>query len=117
MNFVNLTPHSIVLSLPDGSEINIPSSGEVARVATLPAAPRQVEGVPIPVVPSPAYGDVTGLPAPVEGVAFLVSGLVLSRCGGRGDVFAPATGPADGAIRDERGQIRAVSRLVAAPLA
>ena len=57
-----------------------------------------------------ALGAVTGLPE--EGEPCLVSALVLAAVPGRAGVFAPDTGPS--AVRNEHGQIVAVTRLVAA---
>jgi hypothetical protein len=114
---INLTPHAVTLRLPDGGDVTLPPSGVQARVATLPSTAAPIDGIPVPVLPSPQFGAVTGLPPPTPGTAFLVSALVLGRCAGRDDVFAPATGPQDGAIRGLDGQIQAVTRLVAAPKA
>ena len=112
---INLTPHSIVLRTNEG-DIIYPPSGIVARVSALPSEASVVEGIPVPVQPAPVWGEVEGLPEPQEGTLFLVSGLVLSRCVGRRDVFAPATGPKDGVIRCHEGRVAAVTRLNAAPL-
>ena len=57
-----------------------------------------------------AAGNTIGLPD--DDSQCLVSAMVLAACAGRAGVFAPDTGPT--AIRDERGQIVAVTRLVAA---
>lgn len=72
-------------------------------------------GETVPVHGSPAWGVVEGLPGPevAPGAVYIVSLLVLDRCAGRDDVVAPATGPNDGARRNEKGQIAAVTRLVA----
>jgi hypothetical protein len=74
-----------------------------------------VAGLPLPVLPAPVCGAVEGLPAPQEGVVFIVSGMVLEalRGSGRSDVFAPGTGPTDGAVRNDKGQILGVTTLVA----
>lgn len=114
MKIVNLTPHAITLRLPDGSDMVLPPSGAVARVAVQNRPAEQRSGIPVPVLPAPVYGEIEGLPDPQPDTAYVVSGLVLSRCIGRNDVYAPATGPADGAIRDEAGRIVAVTKLVAA---
>jgi hypothetical protein len=111
MTLVNLTPHAIVLRLPDGTDLTIPPSGQVARVAVAPAAPVVVPGIPVPVLPAPVLGEVTGLPSPADGIGFIVSGMV-AQAASRPDVFAPATGPGDGAIRNAAGQVVAVTRLV-----
>jgi len=114
MKLVNLTPHSIALHLPTGEVLTLPSSG-VARVATLPREEQSFPGLPVPVLSAPVWGQVEGLPSPVEGMIYLVSGVVLEalRGSGRGDVFAPATGPGDGAIRDAQGRVAGVTRLIA----
>ena len=114
MSIRNLTPHPITLRLPDGSDIILPPDpAGPARCA--PGATEVTDrGLPVPVAIQGPAGPVVGLPAPVDGVYLLVSGMVLSHadCAGRSDVLAPGTGPADGAIR-EGGQIVAVTRLVA----
>lgn len=107
-DIINLTPHAITL-VDGGVETTLPSSG-VARVASKPG--QALGGV---FFSSTTFGDVEGLPAPQEGKVFVVSALVAGRCVGRADVFSPGTGPADGAIRDEKGQIKAVTRLIQAP--
>lgn len=113
MKIVNLTPHPITLQTPSGERVTLPTSGTVARVSSVPGEVYTVAGIPVPVQSSPIYGLVEGLPKPEEGVCYIVSGMVLARCQHRSDVFAPATGPQDGAIRDEKGQIVAVTKLVA----
>lgn len=115
--FKNLTPHPITLRAADGTDHVFPTSGIVARVSALPREAWTIAGAPVPVLPSPVFGEVENLPAPLAGYFYIVSGLVLSNVKGRGDVFAPATGPKDGAIRNENGQIVAVTKLVAAPQA
>lgn len=101
---LNLTPHAITVG-----GVTFPPSGVIARVesheeivATCP-----ITGVPIV---SRVFGEVSGLPE--EGTPCLVSALVLSACVGRKGVFAPDTGST--AVRNERGQVTAVTRLVAA---
>ncbi len=112
MNLINLTPHPIVLRNASGEEWTIQSSG-VARVTSTPGALTQVPGIPIPVAEATVYGAVEGLPPQSDGIAYVVSGLVLSALKGtRPDVFGPGTGPNDGAIRNDKGHIVAVTRLV-----
>ena len=117
MEFVNLTPHPITLRTADGGDLTVAPSGQVARVAQHPSETVHLPGFPLPILTAPRFGAVEGLPEPEGGVAYIVSGLVLAHTpSDRGDVFAPATGPRDGAIRDEKGQIVAVTRLVSAGL-
>jgi hypothetical protein len=110
---VNLTPHALVLLGPSGEETIIPPSGAVARVTSRPGAAEALEGVPVPVIGATVFGEVEGLPAPVPGTYYLVSGLVAGRTS-RADVLAPATGPNDNARRDEAGRITGVRALVRA---
>ena len=103
MKFINCTPHALTI---EGLGTLTPS-GVIPRCATLRSEPAIVGGVR---VVTQTLGDVTGLPDPVDGVALIVSALVLSALKGtRTDVYAPDTG-AD-AIR-ENGQIVAVRGLV-----
>ena len=110
MTIQNLTPHDIVIRTATG-DVKLPPCGQVARVATIPGKPiGEFEGIHL--FSAPEFGEVAGLPAPEEGVIFIVSALVAQRCIGRKDVFSPDTGPT--AIR-EGGQIVAVKGLVQAP--
>lgn len=109
---INLTPHAIVLRTAAG-DVTFPPSGQVARVATLSSATGAiVAGVP---VVRHTYGPVTGLVRDAQGVPLpcIVSGMVLAALpAGTINVYAPATGST--AIRDERGQVVAVTELVTA---
>lgn len=110
MKIKNYTPHPVTLRLFDGSDIIISSSGS-ARVDTAPSVLETIAGIPVPVVAPIRFGAVYGLPEPEEGTIYIVSLLVAQRVQ-RPDVFSPATGPNDEAIRDENGRIVAVTRLV-----
>jgi len=100
--YVNLTPHAINIyrSATDSNPLVIPPSGALARCAeqrdSLPELP---DGIP---VSRASFGAVEGLPAPVEGTNYIVSGLVLAALAGSGrnDVFAPGQ-----AVRNETGQV------------
>jgi len=110
VSFVNLTPHAIVMRGSDGVDVTIAPSGAVARVSELQTvAVRMFNG--IPVLARTGFGPVLDLPQPQEGVVFVVSGMVLEKVIGREDVIAPATGPSDGAVRNEKGHIIAVTAL------
>ena len=102
MNYLNLTPHSIVLN--DGRVFE--PSGQVARV-TSTHSPFNAEGVC-----SVEFGEVQNLPEPVAGTAYIVSGMVASATD-RSDVVAPATGHPE-AKRNEKGQIQSVPGFVCA---
>ena len=105
---INLTPHAITVRLSDGTSRTYPPSGTVARVTTYETSAADVDGI------QTAYrrtGSVEGLTLPVT-EPVLVSGMVLAELSGVDNVFAPDSGAT--AIRDERGHIVAVTRLVRA---
>lgn len=113
MNLTNLTPHAICLRSADGTDTVIAPSGTVARVSSTPGALETVAGVPVPVAGMQTFGGTEGLPAPVEGTLYVVSAMVLAALrGSRPDVVGPGTGPNDGAVRNEKGHVVAVTRLV-----
>ena len=111
MTLINLTPHTIHIKGGQGY-IVVPSSGDVARVEMdeVHFGYFSMDGVSVPVF-TRKPGRVIGLPEPKEGVAYLVSSMVLDNLPEpRDDVYAPDTGKT--AERDENGQIIAVTRLI-----
>lgn len=101
ISFRNFTPHTI--SLNDGRSFE---SEGVARVA---ASFTEFEND----VCEQTFGEISGLPEPVEGVKYITSALVLTaaKAAGRTDVVAPATGhPA--CVRNEKGFIVSVPGFV-----
>lgn len=113
---VNLTPHSITIH-DGGNAVTLPPSGTVARVATSSIEMHRIDaghGVSA-VLQMTTFGQVVDLPEPKKDTLLIVSGLVLSALREQGserqDVIAPATGPKDGAIRDEAGCITGVTRF------
>ncbi len=90
MSLVNLTPHAISIRAASGAMLTVPPTAPAVRCA----APRSarpaldVEGDTIP-VSLVEFGAVENLPAPQPGVAYVVSGLVLSQVADRADCFAP----------------------------
>lgn len=95
MKFRNLTPHTINVHTPNGVRTFEPD-GTVARVSTTTVECTDVDGIPtVQTFP----GEVQGLPEPEEGVAYIVSGMVLNAIPFRYDVFAPGD-----LIRDENGR-------------
>lgn len=107
LDLVNLTSHDIVVRRPDGTEVTLPPSGQVARVDAVYQPAGMLDGVP---VVRRTLGAVEGLPA--EGTPCVVSSRVASAVPRRRGVYAPDTG--DTAIRDDDKRIIAVIRLVAA---
>ena len=112
ITLINLTPHAIVLRAADGTDTTVEPSGTIARVSSTTGTPSDVAGIPVPVWSADSMGEVTGLPDPSFSVLLIVSGMVGDACKGRRfDVLVPGTGPNDGAIRNEKGHIVAVTRL------
>jgi len=84
MQIVNYTPHSITETT---TGITFPPSGNVARVSSTSTPAGDLAGIPCF---STTFGEVHGLPAPQEGVALIVSGMVMDACRGhRFDLVAP----------------------------
>lgn len=104
---LNLTPHAIKIRRPDGTEIEIPPSGTVARVTTVETVVGEQLGVP---VVRRVFGAPINLPP--EGTPCLVASITAAAVPGRAGVYTPDTGPT--AIRDSAGNIVAVTRLIAA---
>ena len=97
MNYINLTPHAIVLN--DG-RIYEPS-GSIARVSSSFSAV-------VDDVCQQVFGEIQDLPEPQVGVRLIVSGMVLSALKDtRKDVVAPATGHPD-TQRNDKGHIISV---------
>lgn len=97
MKYVNYTPHTI--SLNDGRSFE---SVGIARVSVSFTA---FDGD----ICRQQFGEVTGLPEPVEGTRVIVSAMVLAASD-RFDLVAPATGHPD-CIRNE-GRIVSVPGFV-----
>jgi hypothetical protein len=70
MQFVNLTPHTIVVYKDDKPVLEIPASGQEARVQVLTERIGEANGVEL-FVSRP--GPVTGLPRPQNDVIYIVS--------------------------------------------
>lgn len=111
---VNLTPHELNLVSPDGETTTIQPSGQIARITSTPGQELAL-GLSCRTFTSPTWGEVENLPEPQDGTIFIVSGIVAGRISGRPDVWSPGTGPRDEAIRDEKGRIIGVTRLIQSP--
>ena len=85
MTIINLTPHAINVVTPEGMT-TFPASGQVARCATTTVAAGEAGGIPLT---RTTFGEVIGLPAPVEGVLYVVSALVRGAVPNRADVASP----------------------------
>lgn len=102
MEFVNLTPHTLVVYDKDSKHVirKIPPSGTIARVSTRKEQLEPVDGIP---VSRTVFGDVEGIPEPREDTLYVVSSIVASHTS-RDDVVAPDTSD-DSVVRNEEGQI------------
>ena len=105
MNYINCTPHPILLNTGETFQ----PSGTVARVSVRMT---EIEGSN-PREFQSEYGDLQNVPEPVDGVRIIVSNLVLQAglAQGRKDLVAPATGHSE-TVRDEKGHIVSVPGFV-----
>jgi hypothetical protein len=86
MKILNYTPHEIVVHTAE-TTFTFPPSGKVARVSSTSKGAGSLAGIPCFTT---TFGEVEGLPAPEEGVAIIVSGMVMDACKGkRFDLVAP----------------------------
>lgn len=109
----NLTPHPITLVLPSGRRVVLPPAGHPARLVEA-AGERGgllVAGEMLPVCVVPAWPRAAVLPDARPGVRLVVSAAVARAHPERADLLAPATGPGEGALRNARGAVLAVTRL------
>ena len=108
----NLTPHTINLVLPGETRTLAPDPAGPARVAETirPDTAGEVSGIP---VVRKILGEITGLPAPVPGVALLVSALVAAAAWGlqRTDVLAIGE-----TVRDSAGRVTGATSLASHPI-
>ena len=102
MEFINLTPHELNVQREDGSLLNIPASGTVARVGQKETVVDTLEGINI--TQQVFDGDVTGVPEPQGPFTYyIVSRIVasaLAEADRTNDILVP--GPA---VRDDSGKI------------
>lgn len=110
IEFVNLTPHDIVIQTKTGETLTVPKSGVVARIDVTEKV-EDVIGGAIPIVKQET-GSLDPEPLAVEGRYYLVSSIVKSHVY-RSDFLAPNTSHSElGAIRNEKGHIVAVKSLI-----
>lgn len=110
---VNLTPHPVDIILPSGKRYTLPACTTPARVVHAQSENEAVcvAGEDVEVVLSGRVVQIDHLPPPAPNQFFITSLLVAQACPERPDLLIPATGPRDGVIRNERGQVTAVTRL------
>jgi len=96
INFVNLTPHSIIFYVGN-TTLTVEPSGQIARCSVTREKIGNINGIPIN---KSRFGKVENLPEPQEGTIFIVSALTAQAVPEREDVFIT-----DDAVRDEHGRI------------
>lgn len=106
---INLTPHTLNIRKIDGTFLELPPSGDVARLSTAtpaaeihndyPAGVRNATFIDGVQIRTPIVQRVIGLPDPVEGQAYIVSLVVRQAVPERLDVLSPGD-----LIRNEAGQ-------------
>lgn len=136
--FVNLTPHPVHLQMDTGLVLEVQPTG-LARVEYEPGAlistAEHEDGGGIPVHALHSYGPVIGLPDEVAPGDLLVVSLMVLQAAAQEVValethcetdapdvsarlsvlralVAPGTGPHDGPVRNEKGHVVAVTRLI-----
>jgi hypothetical protein len=83
---VNLTPHTLNLIAADGSTVDVPPSGNIARVSSTSAIVATVNGINIS---RQTFGKVMDLPDAQDDVVYIVSRMVKDRVPDRDDVVVP----------------------------
>lgn len=104
---INLTPHTINFVGQDNTIVaSIPSSG-VARAAQRRKIVDiiEIDGITLPIARC-TYGDVQGLPDPMDDTIYIVSAITAQAVPTRPDVFI-----VDDSVRDESGRIIGVRGL------
>lgn len=104
MTIINCTPHAISI-IVDGKTTTFEPSGIIPRVGTIEKEADSILGFPCV---KQETGEVIGLPEE-DGKFLIVSGMVFTASD-RTNLLAPDTGKT--AIRDEKGQIVAVTRFL-----
>ena len=102
--FINLTPHALNVRKADGTFLELPPSGMVARRSVERVVVGEIDGI---TVYATKFGELEGLPEPAEGTIYIVSALAAQACVDRTDVLVPGE-----AIRDKAGRIVGCNGLV-----
>jgi hypothetical protein len=97
MRFINLTPHALHIRMADGTYVDIPPSGTVARRSVERVVVDTIDGV---TVYETKFGPLEGLPEHATDIIYIVSALAAQACAGREDILVPGD-----AIRDEAGRV------------
>lgn len=109
MKVINLNSHPIRVDRPDGSTYEYPPDGRLFRLQTVDEIIETLDGNPVVrrVYYEPAEGSI---PPYEEGVWYIVPSQV-TQIMNRPDFISPDTKGANGARRDDRGQVLSVKRF------
>lgn len=99
---INLTPHTIVVRLDNGTIMTFPSEG-MARAGSHVETVGILNGIPLT---KTSFGGIDGLPDRQDGVFFIVSRLVAEACPDRDDLLIVSE-----TTRDENGRINGCKSL------
>lgn len=86
MKLINLTPHVIKIHNPERLLVALDSTDEIARVEVTTEPQGSIGDI---IIYRNTYSDVTGVPAPVDGVSYVVSAIVRLALPNRSDVLSP----------------------------
>lgn len=100
VELVNLTPHDVTLVAKNGETFTIPATGDCARVGVSSETIGSMFEDMFDIVRTVFDREVVGLPAPQDGVIYLVSTLVAQASPSRRDLLVPAN-----LVRDEAGRV------------
>ena len=95
MQFINLTPHKLMIHREGGSILELNPSGTVARIDTVSTPMPSFDGIS---VCQTEYGEISGLPEPALDTYYVGSGMVESKTI-RSAVLSPGA-----LVRDEHGK-------------
>lgn len=110
VKFMNLTPHDITVYKDGVVVLTIPPEAVPARRDAKEEVVGEVNGIKLV---RTIFGPALNVPAPVEGVVYIVSRLVKDDCLDRPDVLCPDTGKT--AVRilegDDKGKLIGVTQF------
>lgn len=96
--FVNLTPHDVSIIVEGKVVLQLPCSGREARVGMHCEQVGDLNGIPL--FRQSFDKDITGLPEPKVGTAYIVSTLVAQAAKDRRDLYVPAGLVREGGVRN-----------------
>ena len=109
MKVHNLNSHPIRVERPDGSTYEYPPDGRLLRLETEDEIVANIDGNPI--VRRIYYEPIEGLVPPYEEDVWYIVPSQVVQILNRPDFISPDTKGANGARRDERGQVLSVRRF------